>query len=267
MIDDPYKELGIDRTASADDIKKAYRKMAKEYHPDLHPNDPNATEKMNRINEAYDMLTHPEKYQARRAQQAQQEAYRSAYQDPFQSAYRSGGQSSYGSQQQSGYGGQQQYYDPFGFGDMFGFGARTGGGATSPREQQDDPPLFRMAVRDINAGQFSAAVSHLSQVLSTGRNARWYYLSALAEKGMGNTVRATDHIQRAVQLDPNNALYHQLLNELRAAGRTYEQSAAGHGFNIHLMNPGMLCTTLCLAQMLCNCFCNGGGGYYYGPMR
>lgn len=76
MIKDPYSVLGITRNASEEEIKKAYRKMAKQYHPDLHPGDEKAAEKMNEINEAYDMLTHPEKYARERARQR---AYSSAY--------------------------------------------------------------------------------------------------------------------------------------------------------------------------------------------
>ena len=56
MISDPYKVLGLEQDATADDIKKAYRLMAKKYHPDLHPNDPSIAEKMNEINEAYDTI-------------------------------------------------------------------------------------------------------------------------------------------------------------------------------------------------------------------
>ena len=50
MVQDPYKVLGVSPDASQDEIKKAYRRKAKENHPDLHPDDPNATQKMNEIN-------------------------------------------------------------------------------------------------------------------------------------------------------------------------------------------------------------------------
>ena len=56
MVQDPYRVLGIDKNATEEEIKKAYRKKAKECHPDLHPDDPDAQQKMNEVNEAYDML-------------------------------------------------------------------------------------------------------------------------------------------------------------------------------------------------------------------
>ena len=56
---DPYKVLGVEPGASAEEIKRAYRSMAKKYHPDLNPGDEYAAEKMNDINVAYDILTKP----------------------------------------------------------------------------------------------------------------------------------------------------------------------------------------------------------------
>ena len=58
---DYYEVLGVDKNASADDIKKAYRKLAKECHPDLHPNDKQAEERFKELNEANEVLSDPEK--------------------------------------------------------------------------------------------------------------------------------------------------------------------------------------------------------------
>ncbi len=58
---DYYEVLGVDKNASVDDIKKAYRKKAKECHPDLHPNDKNAEEKFKELNEANEVLSDPDK--------------------------------------------------------------------------------------------------------------------------------------------------------------------------------------------------------------
>ena len=73
MPENPYDILGVSPDASPDEVKKAYRKKARENHPDLNPDDPGAAERMNKINEAYDRIMNPEKYEARdrRAQAAQ----------------------------------------------------------------------------------------------------------------------------------------------------------------------------------------------------
>jgi len=58
---DYYKILGVDRKASDDEIRKAYRKLAKQYHPDYNPNDKQAEEKFKEINEAYEVLSDSKK--------------------------------------------------------------------------------------------------------------------------------------------------------------------------------------------------------------
>jgi len=61
MADDHYQTLGVPRTASADDIRKAYRELARKYHPDLHPDDDAAKEKFKQVQAAFDVLNDPSK--------------------------------------------------------------------------------------------------------------------------------------------------------------------------------------------------------------
>ena len=58
---DPYEVLGVSRDASEDEIKKAYRKLAKKYHPDTNAGDPTAEQKFKDVTEAYSILSDPEK--------------------------------------------------------------------------------------------------------------------------------------------------------------------------------------------------------------
>jgi molecular chaperone DnaJ len=61
MAADPYEILGVERTASADDIKSSYRKLARKYHPDVNPDNPEAEEKFKEISQAYAILSDEEK--------------------------------------------------------------------------------------------------------------------------------------------------------------------------------------------------------------
>ncbi len=61
MIHDPYKVLGVSPNATDEEIKKAYRRLAKQYHPDKNPGDAEAARKMQEINEAYDQIKNPDK--------------------------------------------------------------------------------------------------------------------------------------------------------------------------------------------------------------
>lgn len=60
MLNDPYEALGVVRTATTEDIKKAYRKLVRTSHPDLHPDDPGAEARFKAIGAAYDILKDPE---------------------------------------------------------------------------------------------------------------------------------------------------------------------------------------------------------------
>ena len=73
MMDDPYRVLGLTPDATDEEVKRAYRQLAKKYHPDMNPGDAYAAQKMNEINAAYDQIKNP----------PQQTTYRTQYTDPF----------------------------------------------------------------------------------------------------------------------------------------------------------------------------------------
>ncbi len=249
MVTDPHKVLGVAPGATEDEIKKAYRQKAKECHPDLHPDDPNATRKMNEVNEAYDMLMHPEKYQARQ-QQSSSYSQGNPYArqgNPYQQSNPGGGYGPFGGQ--SGWQGGG-WYD---FDDLFGFGASRRSSAPPPQEMPGDSMEVRSAIYAINGGRWQEAIMALERVPSMGRTARWHYLLALAQHGAGNTMTAQEEMQRAVQMEPGNALYHQLLEQYRQAGQAYAQRS--QGFNMSAMDPSRWCMRICLLNLFCNFCC------------
>src|SRR5690349_4655854 len=109
---DYYQSLGVSRTASADDIRKEYRKLAMKYHPDRNPNDKQAEDKFKEINEAYQVLSDPEK-------RARYDQLGSAYHN-YQRGGGTPGGFNWDQWQTRGSGGQQVNFD-----DLFGAG---GGG-------------------------------------------------------------------------------------------------------------------------------------------
>ncbi len=123
---DYYKVLGIDKSATANDIKKAYRKLARKLHPDLNPNDKAAQEKFQKINEANEVLSDPEK-------RKKYDQYGKDWQhaDAFEQArQQQRSQSSYGGGRTYTGGGQgfdESQFSDF-FESMFGGGGFSGGG-------------------------------------------------------------------------------------------------------------------------------------------
>ncbi len=126
-MDDLYAELGVSKDATADEIKKAYRKLAKKYHPDLNPGDKTAEQNFKEVNEAYDVLSDKTK-------KARYDQFGHAGTDPNYGGGGAGGYSYYGG---------NPFGDDFDLGDIFssffgGFGGgRSRSSANIPRRGTD----------------------------------------------------------------------------------------------------------------------------------
>ena len=181
---DPYSILGVSRDASDEEIKKAYRKLSRKYHPDANINNPNkdqAEEKFKEIQQAYDQIMKEREYSS-------------------SGNYGYGGNTGYG-----------------GFGGFGGYG-----GSQSNSGYQDEEAIRRQAASNyVQSGHYQEAMNVLSSLKE--RNAQWYYLSAVANMGLGNNVNAMNHIREAVRLEPDNMQYRMMLQRMEGGGSWYQE--------------------------------------------
>lgn len=217
MISDPYKVLGVSPTASDEEITKTYRKLAKKYHPDLNPGNEAAAKKMSEINAAYGQI---------KSGNTSQSGSGGGY-----------NQSTYGNNSGSNpFGG----YDPFGGFDPYG----------NSQQQRAAYSDFTAVRRYLMVGYFAEALNVLGNI--SNRSAEWYYYSAIANSCVNNKITALNHAKTAVQMDPNNPEYRQVLNQIQHGGRIYQQRSQDFGMPIISMSN--LCFGLCLANLFCT-FC------------
>ncbi len=129
-------------------------------------------------------------------------------------------------------------------------GSYSYGGGTSQGGAPD--PRLQAAVNYINSRRFREALNTLDQIPE--RSAMWYYLSGCANAGLGNNVLARDHAAQAVNMEPNNLQYRQLLNQLDFSSRRYQSSPYGAGYGGgYSCGTGNMCCDLCIADQLCEC--------------
>ena len=230
-MSDPYSILGVDRNASDEEIKKAYRKLSRKYHPDANINNPHKDEaeaKFKEVQQAYQQIM-----------------------DERERGYTSGGYGAFGG---------------FGAGDPFGSSGSYGYGRQQNSSQSEEAIHLRAAANYIRSGHYREALNVLDGIKD--RIALWYFYSASANSGLGNNVTALEQAREAVRLEPDNMQYQMLLQRLQNGGAWYEQRQSTYGY------PGSFdtscCAKLCIANLLCNLCCGGGGlccggyggGYY-----
>ncbi len=198
---DYYKILGLEKNASADDIKKAYRKLARKYHPDMNPNDKEAEKKFKEINEANEVLSHPEnraKYDKYGEHWKHGEEYERAQQKQRQQQYsgNSGGASFSGADFGEGEDFSDFFQSMFG-GAGGGFGRSSRGSASGKFKGQDVSAELTLSLRD-------AAKTH-QQTFDI--NAKKVRITIPAGVYDGQQIKLKGHGNPGVNGGPNGDLY------------------------------------------------------------
>jgi len=190
---DYYKVLGVDKSASTDDIKKAYRKLARKYHPDVNPNNKEAHKKFQEINEANEVLSDAEnrkKYDQYGKDWKHAEEFEKARQQHGQRTYSGGGGEEY-----FGEGGQGDFSDFFE--SLFGgSGGRSGRRETKFRGQDYQAELH-LKLRE-------AYTTHQQTLTVDGKNIR---ITIPAGVENGQKIRLKGHGAPGVNGGPNGDLY------------------------------------------------------------
>lgn len=223
---DPYSVLGVSRSASDEEIKKAYRNLSRKYHPDANINNPNkeqAEEKFKEIQQAYDQIM------------KEKESGHSYNQNYNGNTYGNNG----------GFGG---FYSQSGFNGYGNFKERYSYG------NDEYSNRLRAAENYIQSRHFKEALNVLDSM--SDKNARWYYLASIANMGVGNNIQAVSYAETAVKLEPDNSEYQTLLYQLKSGGSWYQSMRSPFGGNIYADDG--LCMKLCLADLLCDICCGCG---------
>ncbi len=211
---DPYEVLGVSRSASDEEITRQYRKLAKQYHPDLNPDNPEAAEKMSEINAAYDAIKNGT------ANSYQQQSYND-YSNPYSTGYS---------------------YGPFSYYDFTGFNQRQ----QQQNKTYSDLDSVRLYLQN---GAYKEALYVLSTI--EVKTAEWYYYSAYANYYLSNRVTALQHAEQACKLEPDNPQYLNLLNIIRSGRKQYSYRSRTYN---RPSNFSSICISYLILQFLCGIF-------------
>ena len=148
---------------------------------------------------------------------------------------------------------KQQGTSSYGYGgggqnDYGGFG----GYYQNRSYQQEENTRLQAAANYIRNGYYKEAFHVLNDIPLNERNGRWYYYSAMANRGVGNTATALEHIRRAVELEPSNIQYRQFQQNLEYGGTWYTTMGSGYE---RPYAGGEWCFRMILLNLFCNLCC------------
>ena len=217
-MNDPYKILGVSPTATDDEVKSAYRALARKYHPDKYRDSDLAEmagEKMKEINAAYDEI------------------------QKIRAGKTTGSGSAYGGSYGGGYGGS--------YGS--GYGSDTAGGSSHTANP------YATVRQLINLRRVVEAAQLLSSIPESERGAEWHFLMGCVAVGRGHYVDAQSFFDTACGMDPDNPEYQDARERLRnrtasfGSGRT----SGGSACSVCDICSMLICADCCCDMGRCCC--------------
>lgn len=152
----------------------------------------------------------------------------------------------------------QEKQQGYGYGGFSGGGFSGGfGGYSSNRSYQSyggraqEMPEMQAAANYLANRCYQEALNILNNI--NDRGARWYYYSAVAHAGLGNNVTAAEYAKQAVQMEPSNLEYRQLLQQLNMGGGWY--SSMGQSYGRPYEGFSRFCMSMVIMNMCLNCCC------------
>ena len=229
MSNNPYKVLGVSPNADDEEIKRAYRELARKYHPDRYTNSDLAdlaNEKMQEVNAAY------EEIQRLRAAGADQ-------QQNGDNAANGGHYSGNANQSKGSYNG----------------GYNAGAGNYHSRNYSAEAREKFILIRNcINAGNISEAERLIAEIADVDRGAEWHFLMGCIQLRKGFYVDAQHSFDTAYRMEPTNNEYWQFKEKMHERARGF-----GNGYNT-TRQGGCCDCDMCSSLICADCCCECIGG-------
>lgn len=221
-LKNPYDILGVSPRATDEEVKKAYRKLAKKYHPDRYADSPlaeEAAEKMKEINGAYDKIQELRKN---------------------------------GSTNKSYYNSDDRYYD-----DFSNFNHNNAGGYDTDTDTSSRFTNVRVLITN---GEYADAEWILADMLPTERDAGWFYYMGVVKYKTNHLEEAANYFAIAHQMEPDNAVYASMYSNVKyqRSGKRGGYSK-GNSWNrndcssMECDNCDSSCVELCMCVMCRDC--------------
>lgn len=241
----PYRVLGVSENATDDEIKRAYRDLSRKYHPDSYIDNPLkdlAEDKFKEVQEAYEEILKLRNNQGTTFGSSSTGSYsNSSYSNSSYNSSNYNNSNRYNNQYQSG---NQNYQNR----------GQSRSQYRSQYQSSNTQQKYQSVYNLINFQQYRNALNELLTI--SPQDSTWYYLSAIANAGMGNNYQASEDINKAIMMDPGNQEFINFRNQLQMSTGRYQQNFNRYNAPARRnddCSTGSCCCDLWVMDTCCEC--------------